>query len=35
MGDNDLELVWLHDAIERNGVSHYLDGPGPFPASEE
>jgi mannose-6-phosphate isomerase-like protein (cupin superfamily) len=35
VGDMDLELVWLHDAIERNGVSVYLDGPGPFPAEEE
>ena len=35
VGDTDLELIWLHDAIERNGVSVYLDGPGPFPAEDE
>jgi len=35
VGDADLELVWLHDDIERNGVSVYLDGPGPFPADDE
>ena len=35
VGDIDLELIWLHDAIERNGVSVYLDGPGPFPADDE
>ena len=35
VGDTDLELIWLHDAIEKLGVSVYLDGPGPFPASDE
>lgn len=35
LGDTDLELIWLHDAIERNGVSVYLDGPGPFAAEDE
>jgi mannose-6-phosphate isomerase-like protein (cupin superfamily) len=35
IGDTDLELVWLHDAIEKIGVSVYLDGPGPFPADDE
>lgn len=35
VGDEQLELVWVHDAIERWGVSQYLDGQGPFPADEE
>ena len=34
VGDTDLELIWLHDAIERAGVSVYLDGPGPFAAED-
>jgi mannose-6-phosphate isomerase-like protein (cupin superfamily) len=35
VGDTDLELIWLHDAVEKLGVSTYLDGPGPFPAADE
>jgi mannose-6-phosphate isomerase-like protein (cupin superfamily) len=35
IGDVDLELIWVHDAIEKSGVSIYLDGPGPFPAEDE
>lgn len=35
VGEEDLELVWVHDAIERWGVSRYLEGPGPFPADDE
>lgn len=35
IGDEDLELVWVHDAIEAEGVSRYLDGPGPYPADRE
>ena len=35
VGDADLELIWLHDAIEKWGVSTYLEGPGPFPADDE
>jgi mannose-6-phosphate isomerase-like protein (cupin superfamily) len=35
VGDHDLELIWLHDGIEKLGVSTYLEGDGPFPASEE
>ena len=35
VGDTDLELIWLHDAIEKWGVSTYLDGPGPFHADDE
>jgi mannose-6-phosphate isomerase-like protein (cupin superfamily) len=35
VGDTDLELIWLHDAIERVGVSVYLDDAGPFPAADE
>jgi hypothetical protein len=35
VGAVDLELIWVHDAIERVGVSSYLDGPGPFPAKDE
>ena len=35
VGDQDLELIWFHDAIEKIGVSVYLDGPGPFPAEQE
>ena len=35
IGDEDLELIWLHDAIEKEGVSIYLDGSGPFPAEAE
>lgn len=34
IGDVDLELIWIHDAIERWGVSTYLDGDGPFPADD-
>ena len=34
IGDEDLELIWLHDGLEKNGTSVYLDGPGPFPASD-
>jgi mannose-6-phosphate isomerase-like protein (cupin superfamily) len=35
VGDTDLELIWLHDAIEREGVSRYLEGSGPFPSEDE
>jgi mannose-6-phosphate isomerase-like protein (cupin superfamily) len=35
VGNEDLELVWLHDGIEKLGVSTYLEGDGPFPANEE
>ena len=35
IGDEDLQLVWIHDAIEKEGVSIYLDGSGPFPAAAE
>lgn len=35
VGDEELELVWVHDGTERWGVSRYLDGPGPFPAEDE
>ena len=35
VGDVDVELIWLHDAIEKNGVSVYLDGPGPFPSEKQ
>lgn len=35
VGDENLELVWLHDAVERLGVSVYLEGEGPFPAERE
>ena len=35
VGDEDLELVWVHDAPEKWGVSEYLDGAGPFPADDE
>lgn len=35
VGDEELELIWVHDAIEPWGVSTYLDGPGPFPAEDE
>ncbi len=35
VGHEDLELIWVHDAIERWGVSQYLEGPGPFPAEDE
>lgn len=35
VGSEELELIWVHDAIERWGVSRYLDGPGPFPADDE
>ena len=34
IGDEDLQLIWVHDALERNGTSVYLDGPGPFPADD-
>ena len=34
-GDEELELIWVHDAIERWGVSTYLEGPGPFPVKDE
>ena len=34
VGDTDIELIWIHDAIEKNGISIYLDGPGPFPAED-
>ena len=35
VGDTDLELIWLHDGIEKLGTAVYLDGPGPFPADDE
>jgi mannose-6-phosphate isomerase-like protein (cupin superfamily) len=35
VGDEDLELIWVHDGIERNGVSVYLEGDGPFAAERE
>jgi len=35
VGDADMDLVWVHDAIEKAGISMYLDGPGPFPAEDE
>ena len=35
VGDMDLELIWLHDAIERNGVSTYQNASGPFPSKDE
>jgi mannose-6-phosphate isomerase-like protein (cupin superfamily) len=34
VGDADLDLIWVHDAIEKVGISTYLDGPGPFPAQD-
>ena len=34
IGDEDLQLIWVHDALEKNGTSVYLDGPGPFPADD-
>ena len=34
VGDTDLQLIWVHDAIEKVGVSSYLDGSGPFPADD-
>ena len=34
IGDEDLQLIWVHDALEKNGTSIYLDGPGPFPAND-
>ena len=30
-----MDLVWVHDAIEKAGISMYLDGLGPFPAEDE
>jgi quercetin dioxygenase-like cupin family protein len=35
VGAEELELVWIHDGIERLGVSVYLEGEGPFPAERE
>lgn len=34
-GDEDLELIWIHDGIERHDVSVYLEGEGPFPSERE
>ena len=34
IGNEDLELIWVHDALEKTGTSVYLDGPGPFPADD-
>ena len=35
IGDEDLELIWIHDGIERHDVSVYLEGEGPFPSERE
>jgi mannose-6-phosphate isomerase-like protein (cupin superfamily) len=35
VGKDDLELIWLHDGIEKQGVSMYLEGEGPYPADGE
>jgi quercetin dioxygenase-like cupin family protein len=35
IGDEDLELIWIHDGIERHDVSVYLEGDGPFPSERE
>ncbi len=35
IGNEDLELIWIHDGIERHDVSVYLDGDGPFPSESE
>ncbi len=35
VGDEDLELIWIHDGIERHDVSVYLEGEGPFPSERE
>jgi hypothetical protein len=32
--DEDLQLIWVHDALEKNGTPVYLDRPGPFPADD-
>lgn len=35
IGNEDLELIWIHDGIERHDVSVYLEGDGPFPSERE
>lgn len=35
IGEEDLELIWIHDGIERHDVSVYLEGEGPFPSERE
>ncbi len=35
IGTEDLELIWIHDGIERHDVSVYLEGDGPFPSERE
>lgn len=35
IGSEDLELIWIHDGIERHDVSVYLEGDGPFPSERE
>lgn len=32
VGDKPVKLLWVNDAIEKWGVSHYQEGPGPHPA---
>ncbi len=35
MGNEDVKLLWVNDAIEKWGVSVYNEGPGPHPADGE
>lgn len=32
VGDRPVKLLWVNDAVEKWGVSHYQEGPGPHPA---
>lgn len=34
-GDEDAELIWIHDGVEKKGAAVYFTGPGPFPQTDE
>jgi len=34
-GNEDAELIWLHDGVEIKGAVKYFEGPGPFPQDDD